>query len=64
MSLPIGQTAKIDVAALLKELFAPRRVCICGDFEQREVDHRFYGYKCKCGGWMSVRRLIEGKDHE
>lgn len=49
----------IDVAAMLRDLFKPRLVCICGNFLPVETDYRYFGYRCQCGGWMSEKRLRE-----
>ena len=37
----------------------PRLICICGNFEILEADDMCF-YKCKnCGGWMSLKRIVE-----
>lgn len=52
-------SGRIDIDAMLKDLFRPRLVCICPSYTPVAIDYRYYGYKCSCGGWMSCKRIYE-----
>ena len=36
----------------------PRLICVCNHFQGKGTQEMEW-YKCKCGGWMSEKRIFE-----
>ncbi len=47
------------IEAILKDFFKPYLVCICDDFLPIERLRDRMMFKCRCGGLMSLKRIVE-----